>query len=57
MRKAELRSAAQAAAALAQRLATRGDSAGGPSEREQMLPASYVADAQVAYLYSALVRI
>lgn len=54
VRKAELRSAAAATAALAQRLATRGDGAGGPSEREQLLPASYVADAQVKTLFLAL---
>jgi hypothetical protein len=54
VRKAELRSAAQATAALAQRLATRGGGAGGPCEREQLLPASYVADAQVKMLFIAL---
>lgn len=46
VRKAELRTCAHAAAALTQRLATRAGGAGGPSEREQLLPASYIADAQ-----------
>lgn len=54
VRKVELRACAHAAAALTQRLATRGGGAGGPAEREQLLPPSYIAHAQgLAFLFTS----